>query len=160
MTLVMPSLEKAAERISVFEGFRARPYLDSVGVATIGYGTTHYPDGRAVTLTDTQITEIAAIAFLEHDLEATARGIWKYLTRQPTLNQWSALVSLAYNVGVGAISRSTVLRLFNKGEISEAGHHFLDWNKGHINGELVPIKGLANRRQAEAMLFLTPDEEN
>lgn len=158
MTLTMPSLEKAAERISVFEGFRARPYLDSVGVATIGYGTTHYPDGRAVTLTDTQITEIAAIAFLEHDLESAARGIWKYITRQPTLNQWSALVSLAYNVGVGAISRSTVLRLFNKGEISEAAFHFRDWSKAHRNGELVELKGLLKRRLAEEELFMTPDE--
>lgn len=156
MTLVMPSLDDAAQKISIFEGFSSKPYLDSVGVWTMGYGSTHYPDGRAVSRTDAEVSPSEALAFLEHDLNDAAIHLWKFIKVQPTLNQWSALLSLAYNIGWPAISKSTLIRLFNEGLIERAANQILLWDKGHINGRLVQIKGLSNRRAEERALFLTP----
>lgn len=157
MSLVMPSLAKAAEKIGLFEGFSAKPYLDSVGVATIGFGTTRYPSGVAVTMKDAHIDKPAALAFLEHDLTDTAINLWKGVKVQPTVNQWSALCSLSYNMGWPSIVKSTLLRLFNVGEVSAASEHFRDWDKARVDGKLVEIRGLLNRRLAEQALFNTPD---
>lgn len=153
MTLTMPALSLAAQKIALFEGFRCRPYPDSAGVPTIGYGTTHYPDGRAVTMADPLISPTAGLAFLEHDLNDTAVNLWKAMKIQPTLNQWSAMLSLAYNMGWPAIAKSTLVRLFNAGQRGIASMHFLDWNKAHVDGRLVEVKGLMNRRIAEKSLF-------
>lgn len=153
MTLIMPPLSLAAAKILLFEGFRPRPYLDSAGVPTIGAGTTHYPDGRAVTMADPLISPTAGLAFLEHDLNDTAVNLWKAMQVQPTFNQWSAMLSLAYNMGWPAIAKSTLVRLFNAGQGGIASMHFLDWDKAHVNGQLVVIKGLMNRRIAEKSLF-------
>lgn len=155
MPLVMPPLSLAAEKIALFEGFRSRPYLDSAKVPTIGYGTIRYPDGRMVTMNDPLISPISGLAFLEHDLTATAVNLWKSITVQPTLNQWSALLSLAYNVGWPAIAKSTLLKLFNAGQRGIASMHFLDWDKAHVDGRLVVVPGLLNRRLAEKTLFDT-----
>lgn len=155
----MPPLAAAAQLIAKFEGFRSEPYLDSASIPTIGYGTIRYPDDRRVTMHDPAVSHEAALAFLEHDLTATAMGLWKAVSWQPTVNEWSALVSLAYNIGVSAIAKSTVLRLFNAGDRPKAAAHFSDWSKAHVDGKLVTIKGLLNRRVAEAKLFLTPDNE-
>lgn len=154
--ITMPSLALAAEKIAGFEGFSAKPYQDSAGIWTIGHGTIRYPDGRAVTMNDGEITENEALAFLEHDLNDTAINLWKFIKEQPTLNQWSALLSLAYNVGWPAISKSTLLRLFNAGQVNLASEHFTDWNKAHVDGKLVVVNGLLKRRLEEKALFLTP----
>ncbi len=118
-------------------------------------GTICYPDGHKVEKGDIAIDETEALCYLEHDLNRTAVTLWKFLERQPTLNQWSALLSLAYNVGVTAVSRSTVLRMFNAGRDAMAALHFVDWDKARVDGQLVEIKGLKNRREAEAKLYLT-----
>lgn len=159
MTLTMPPLSKAAEKIALFKGFRSYPYFDSARVPTIGYGTIRYPNGKSVQMGDVEISPTEALAFLEHDLTDTASHLWKFITVQPTLNQWSALLSLAYNIGWPAIAKSTLLRLFNAGQRGIASAHFLDWDKTHVDGKLVVIPGLLNRRIAEKTLFDTPDDE-
>lgn len=156
MTLTMPSLSLAAQKIAIFEGFVSKPYLDSVNLWTIGMGSRHYPDGRAVSRTDPEVTPSEALAFLEHDLNDAAIHLWKFIKAQPTLNQWSATLSLAYNTGWTVIAKSTLIRLFNNGDIQRAADQFLLWDKGHINGRLVTIQGLSNRRAEERALFLTP----
>ncbi len=157
--LTMPSLAEAAKLVAQFEGFRAKPYYDSANIPTIAFGCIAYPDGTRVTMQDKPVTETEALAFLEHDLTTTAKGLWKFIERQPSLHQWSALVSLAFNVGVTAVSRSTVLRLFNAGQLLNAASRFIDWDKARIDGQLVEIQGLKNRRIAESQLFLTNDNE-
>lgn len=153
----MPPLDQAAIKIAMFEGSRSKPYYDSASVLTIGYGCTHYPTGRAVSMDDREITPQEALAFLIYDLEVTAKSLWRFVTRQPTLNQWSAMLSLAYNVGWPAVAKSTVLRLFNAGIEMGAAQHFMDWGKIHKDGNLVVVQGLLNRREAEMKLFLTAD---
>jgi lysozyme len=155
----MPSIIPAISLVKGFEGFRAAPYLDSAGVPTIGFGSTHYPDGHAVTMRDAPITETEALAFLGHGLWNTAATLWQYVKTQPTTNQWSALCSIAYNVGVHTIANSTLLRCFNQCLPTEAAAHFVDWDKAAVDGRLVIIQGLLNRRLAEQRLFLTPDTE-
>ncbi len=151
----MPSLDSAAKLVRMFEGFRAEPYLDSAGIPTIGYGTTHYTDGTAVTMKADPVSEAEATAFLEHDLTDTAIHLWKFITRQPTMNQWAALLSISYNVGWPNIAKSSLLRYFNQGNLAGAAGQFLAWDKAHVDGQLVVVQGLLNRRNAERTLFLT-----
>lgn len=155
--MLMPPLSEAASIIACFEGFRSAPYLDSASVPTIGYGTIRYPNGKRVTMEDGPVTEATALALLENDLTATANAVWEHVSRQPTLNQWSAMLSLAYNIGVTAFVQSTVLREFNLGSLPNTGAGFLLWDKAHADGQLVEVPGLLNRRQKERALFLTPD---
>ena len=71
---------------------------------------------------------------------------------------FSACVSLAYNIGVGAFAKSTVLREMNKGNKQVAANAFLLWNKGTLpNGKKVVLAGLTRRRNAERALFLGQD---
>lgn len=68
-----------------------------------------------------------------------------------TKNQLDALVSLCYNIGVGAIAKSTLVRKLNAGDINGAANEFLKWNKA--NGRI--LSGLTRRRIAERKLFLS-----
>lgn len=143
-----------------FEGFRAAPYQDAVGVATIGYGTTRYMGGREVTLHDPAISEAEARGYLEYDAGAKLDYMWRdsVLTRIPTAHQAAALLSLVYNIGLGAFVGSTLLRLFNTGDVSGAADQFSRWNKGHVDGRITVLPGLTRRREAERTLFLAPDD--
>lgn len=155
--LVMPALDLAAQEVANFEGFRSKPYYDGAHVATIGFGSTHYPTGKAVTMDDREIFETEALCYLEHDLTRAALTLWKFITRQPTLHEWSAMLSLAYNMGAGTIGKSELVRLFNAGCVTQASQQFARWDHIHVNGKLVESPGLLNRRNAERTLFLTPD---
>ncbi|HJW42060.1 MAG TPA: lysozyme [Rhizomicrobium sp.] len=143
--------------IKQFEGFRAAPYLDSVGVATVGYGTTHYPDGSAVTLQDPPITGAEANSYLTAYVARESTAITPLLQRMPTLNQAAAMLSLAYNIGTPHYTASSVLRDFNAGNFPAAADAFLLWDKGTVNGQLVVIPGLHARRVAERTIFLATD---
>ncbi|HTQ14382.1 MAG TPA: lysozyme [Rhizomicrobium sp.] len=147
----------AAPLIKGFEGFRSKPYLDSVGVATIGYGTIKYPGGKAVTMQDAQITEDQASGFLKNDIAGRTAQMAPLLTRAATLHQASAMLSLAYNIGVAGFRTSTVLRKFNEGDLQASADAFMMWNKGTVNGQKVVIDGLNNRRTRERTFFLTAD---
>jgi lysozyme len=137
------------------EGLRLRAYPDP-GTGgdpwTIGIGTTVYPDGRKVRRGDT-CTPQQADKYLAHDLRGLEREVAAMVTVPLTSNQFSALVSFAYNVGISALRSSTLLRLLNAGDYAGAAAQFLRWNRAA--GRVLP--GLVRRRAAERDLFLSAD---
>jgi lysozyme len=143
--------------IRQFEGYKTAPYLDSVGVATIGYGTTFYPDSSKVTMKDPDCNDTEATAWLSFAMSQMSKQIAGALTRPATLHQAAAMLSLSYNIGAGNFKTSTVLRKFNAGDIQDAADAFLMWDKGTVDGKLVVIDGLKNRRTRERTIFLTAD---
>lgn len=148
-----PVNKAGSDLIKSFEGLSLKPYLDSVGVATIGYGTTLYPNGKRVTMQDPVITTGDASQFLIHEIEQKATAVSNMVKVSINDNEYAALVCFAYNVGVGALQGSTLLKLLNAGTDRVAvADQFLRWNKA--GGKELP--GLTRRRQAERSLFLQP----
>jgi len=142
--------KKGLELIKSFEGFMSHPYLDVAMVPTIGYGTTHYHH-RAVTLNDQDISESTASYLLRTQVDETyGKAVNHYVQVPLTQNQFDALVSFTYNLGVGALKSSTLLRDINSGKIAEAYNEFHKWT--HANGKVV--RGLVARRKKESELFL------
>lgn len=143
------------EVIKRHEGLRLNAYLDQVGVPTIGYGTIMYEDGTRVKIGDS-ITLERAESLLSKDANRRWDAV-KHAVKVPVNeNQKTAIVSLAYNIGVGGFLSSTVLKRINRGEtehkIREA---WMMWNKGRIDGKLVEIRGLTIRRGEEADLYFS-----
>jgi len=134
-----------------FEGLKLTAYQDDKGIWTIGYGTTHYPDGTAVCEGDT-CTEEEAILYAHNDTLRVQDDISTHFPGA-TQPQFDASVDLAYNIGDAAYDASTVLKeeIANAGDIHGA---FLMWNKEHKNGAMVVSPGLTRRRMAEAYLYL------
>ena len=142
--------ERGVELIKSFESYRGYPYYDSVKVPTIGYGTTYYPDGRRVRISDAPVTEAQATELLMANLVSFERAIEDALQVEVTQSQFDALVCWSYNVGIRAAQQSTLMRLLNAGDVAGAADQFLRWNKA--GG--VPLPGLSRRREAERQLFL------
>jgi lysozyme len=138
-----------AEFIKQWEGFEARPYLCLAGVPTIGYGFTRYADGRRVTLADRPMGRDEAAALLALKIARFAAGVDGYLSRPTSAGQFGAMVSLAFNIGLGAFARSTLRRRFNAGDVEGAAQQFARWN---IAGGQVS-RGLTQRRKAEEAMF-------
>jgi lysozyme len=130
--------------IKTYEGFRSKPYLCPAGVPTIGYGCTEYADGRRVSLSDREITEKEATTYLKLFVTTLEYEIAKLITVPLNQNQFSALVSFTYNLGLGSLRKSTLLKLLNEGKFQEAADQFLRWNKA--GGKELP--GLTKRREA------------
>jgi len=143
--------------IKQFEGFKSAPYKDSAGIPTIGYGTIQYPNGKAVTMNDPAVTEDQATGFLTYEMGLKSKAIAPLLQKPATLHQAAAMLSLTYNIGIGAFQSSTVLRKFNAGDIAGAADAFLMWDKATVDGQKVVVPGLHNRRVQERAIFLTPD---
>ncbi|NDC49328.1 MAG: lysozyme [Micrococcales bacterium] len=138
--------------IAKFEGLRLRAYKDSGGIWTIGYGTTINPETGLPIKQGDVITKAKALEWLKIQTASVATRVKALLKRPVTENQLAALTSLAYNIGLGAFGRSTLLRKLNAGESTNAvAAEFLRWNK--VNKVEVP--GLTNRRKLEAELFLS-----
>lgn len=145
----------AGERlIKQFEGCRLKAYQDGGGVWTIGFGHTgpEVVDGLVWT------PEEADAAFLA-DVQEAVDGVTRLVTVPLTQNEFDALVSFAFNVGLDedadtkaeGLGDSTLLRKLNDSDYDGAAAEFLRWNKD--NGSVVP--GLARRRLAEKTLFET-----
>ena len=145
------------------EGFKTHPYLCPAGKPTIGWGSTKYPFGKAVKLSDKPCTQIEAQVWLECAMRRVLCDLQSSgaVTRAPDANQAGAFLSLAYNIGVGChdgikgdLADSTLIEKFNAGDIVGAADEFLKWDKAHVNGTLTSLDGLTRRRQAERALFL------
>jgi len=134
--------------IKKYEGCSLKPYYCPAGVATIGFGHT-----RSVTMKDAPITKEEAEELLKRDVEEFEDGVLALVSYEKLhTNQLSALVSFAYNLGLGSLKRSTLLRLLNESRPLEASGQFLRWNKA--GGKV--LRGLTKRRESERLLFLKP----
>lgn len=156
---------KGLQLIEQFEGLRLNPYLCSAGVATIGVGTTVYPNGTKVSLEDPAITIEQATSFLSHDLKIFCDGVDSFASKHNLYlgdNKFSALVSFAYNVGLSAIVVKGKLMYDGLTQHDEAKikRAFLAYTKvtkitnGNIAKKII-VPGLVNRRQAELNLFFS-----
>ena len=146
--------ENGLEFIKKKEAFRANPYYDSVGVATIGYGATKYPNGQKVKITDPAITEKYASQMLLDMIEQEyQKPVQNLVTSNINQNQFDALVSFTYNVGVGAFSQSTLLKKVNENPNNkeEIKYQLSRWNKA--GGSV--LNGLINRRNDEISLYFS-----
>ncbi len=114
---------------------------------TIGYGHTGPDVRQGVTWTQGQADQA-----LQNDLTKFETGVNGMIARPLNSNQFSALVSFAYNVGLGALQNSTLLRDVNAGDFAGATAQFGQW----VNGGNGPLPGLVTRRQRESALFKTP----
>lgn len=133
--------------IEAFEGYFAKPYRDPIGVVTQGYGHTAMSGGEAI---GGIWSKTKARQVLRDDLSRKYEpGVRKLLRREPTQGQWDAMVSFAFNCGVGALAKSSILKHFNRGDDAQAAASFALWNKA--GGRVFP--GLVRRRAAEALAY-------
>ena len=138
------------------------PYLDPVGIWTIGWGHAIVYQGRMLRGTADQatvnqlypagITEAQAEALLSGDLMNTGRDVSAAVTVPLNDNEFGALTSFTFNLGIGNLKSSTLLKKLNAGDRAGAADEFGKW----VNAGGKPLPGLVKRRAAERALFLTP----
>ncbi len=128
-----------------YEGCRLEAYQDIVGIWTIGYGDTENVHPGLV------ITQAEAEERLRNRLARDFEpSVLQCLTHIATQYQFDAMVCLAYNIGAVAFANSTLVRLFNAGDIQLAADQFPRWDKAGGKS----VKGLRRRRAAERALYL------
>ena len=138
--------------ITEFEGFSAKPYLCSAKVPTIGFGNTYYPNGTKVTLLDKEITRVQAFEMFKHIADKFASKVSKLVTSPLNQNQFNALVSLAYNIGIAGFTNSTLLKKVNINHNDKSIElEFLKWNK--VNKK--EVAGLTRRRLYESKVYFS-----
>lgn len=141
---------KGINLLKLAEGFMSHPYLDGGGVPTIGFGATYYPNGTRVRMTDAPITEEWAEVMLIKMITHYEMGVDSCTRDDLTQNQFDALVSFVYNIGVNQFRSSTILKLINANPNDpKIAYQFSRWNKD--NGKVVP--GLVKRRARESQLY-------
>lgn len=144
--------ENGYKLIQGFEGLSLKPYLCSAKVPTIAYGSTFYPSGKKVTMQDAPINLATANWMLKETADKFAADVDKMIKANINQNQFNSIVSLAYNIGLGGLQKSSLLKKVNVNP-SDATitNSFLIWNKagGKINN------GLTKRRTKEANLYFT-----
>lgn len=133
-----------------FEGLKLNAYLCPARVWTIGYGNTRYENGQPVrqgdVITKQRANELFANIVNREFVPAVSRMVKVPLND----NQFGALVSFAYNIGTGALGRSTLLRMINANPNNPAIRaEFLKWNRA--GGRV--LNGLTRRREAESNLY-------
>jgi lysozyme len=137
--------------IKKYEGLKLEAYICPAGVATVGFGSTFYPDGRRVKLGD-KITIQEAESILLHDIKRFEKEVRNGVKIEITNNQLSALISFTYNVGASAFRKSTLLKKVNANPTDLTIHNeFMRWTKAR--GKVLP--GLVKRRAEESKLYFT-----
>lgn len=160
-TPLAPAFALALSIIREREAFVAHPYLCPAGHWTIGYGCTAYANGMAVKPNDPSITQAQGEVLAEALLVKVDHQLRPLLNREPTANQYAAMLSLAFNCGVGIhdgkkgdLADSTLLEKFNASDRVGAADEFLKWDKAHVSGKVVTLDGLHSRRVVERAIFL------
>ena len=134
------------------EGTVLHPYLDSVKIPTIGVGNTYYSDGRKVTMLDKPITLAQATDLFRKVAAVNAAKVSYYITSIVNQDQFNALVSIAYNIGLGAFSKSNLLKKVNANPNDQLiSIEFSKWR--NAGGEV--SKGLVKRREREALMYFS-----
>jgi lysozyme len=144
---------KGITLIKLYEGLRLNAYKCAAGVDTIGFGSTYYPDGSKVKLGDKLKDEAEAEELLKITLLQFEKKVNALLNKtKVNQNQFDALVSFAFNLGAGALAKSTLLKKVksNPNDIS-IKDEFMKWVKA--GGKT--LKGLVKRRQEEANLYFS-----
>lgn len=131
-----------------FEGFRATAYRDAVGVWTIGLGHTSMA-GAPLVVPGMTISPEEGEAIMARDVGQFATQVAQLVEVPLNDNRFSALVSFAYNVGLGNFRRSSVLKSVNAMDFDSVPRRLALWNRA--GGRVLP--GLTARRAAEGMLF-------
>jgi lysozyme len=142
--------DKGLALIKRYEGLRLEAYRCPAGIPTVGYGSTgsHVKMGMV-------ITEPEAEILLKRDVARFETGVSAILGNVPTTSdQFSALCSFAFNLGLHALLKSTLMKRHKAGDIAGAAAQFASWNKIRRNGQLVPLAGLTARREAERKLYI------
>lgn len=141
----MKTSEEGINLIKSFEGFMAKAYVCIGGVWTIGYGHTGDDVKPGMVWSERKATEQLKI-----DLEEREQQLTDWIETVPTTqNQFDALLSLGYNIGMGALSKSHALRDHMRGRHNSAAQAFMNWTK--VKGKVV--QGLVRRRKAEKVLY-------
>ena len=136
--------------IQDFEGLSLVPYLCSAKVATIGWGNIYYPSGIKVTMADKPISLATASWMFRTIADRFAVDVDKLIKANINQNQFNAIASLAYNIGIGALAKSTLLKKVNINPSDPTiAAEFAKWNK--VGGKVV--NGLTKRRAVEAKLY-------
>ena len=138
--------ERGLELIKSFEGLRLDAYRCSAGVLTIGWGSTgpHVKEGMTISLDEAETLLKSDLSRFERGVEAMTEGV------PTTDDQFAAMVSLSFNIGLGNFHGSTVLKRHKLGNHLGAANAFLMWTKAKGN----VLKGLMRRREAERRLYL------
>lgn len=142
-----------AALIKTFEGCHKRdgnlfkPYVCPGGVLTIGWGHTNNR-GRQFGAA-ARWTQQECDAAFDDDMADFAQQVNRLVKVSLKQHQFDALVSFAYNAGIGNLRSSTLLRKLNADDFAGAALEFHRWNRS--NGKVLP--GLVRRRAAEALLF-------
>ena len=138
--------------IKQFEGLSLNAYQDVAGIWTIGYG--HIKTAKP----GMTITEREAESLLRDDLKDAEHAVERPVKVPINDNEFSALVSLVFNIGEHAFAKSTTLKRLNKDDREGAAQAIDLWNKATIGGKKKTVPGLVRRRAAEKALFLKPEE--
>lgn len=142
--------DECIKMIKHHEGVRLKPYQDPIGLWTVGVGHL-IGDGKTLpiewfrTLTIDEVDEL-----LKSDLRKFEKGVLRLCPNHLTQSRFDALVSFAFNVGLGNLQASTLRQKHNRGDILGASQEFLRWNKA--GGRV--LRGLTIRRKDESNLYL------
>lgn len=146
----MSAIQIAGEIAKVFEGFRSRPYRCPANVPTIGYGTTRYPDGRKVSMSDPSIDKNIALVYLHDELQKSMAGALRYCPILSTdEGKLASITDFCYNLGIGRLQQSTLRRRINQQNWNACKTELLKWV--FAGGKKLP--GLIKRRALEATFF-------
>lgn len=148
--------QASLDLIKEFEGFRAEAYKCPANIWTIGYGTTARAGVGIDPKPGMKISKADAEEYLRRSVVKFAAQVERMITQGANENEFGAFVSLAYNIGPLAFSKSSALRHFNAGNKEAAANAILAWNKATVNGRKQVLRGLQRRREAEKALFLAP----
>lgn len=140
----------AINLIKRFEGFRSKAAELDDGRWTIGYGHTKTARSGA------EVVEADAEALLLYDLINVAHAVNEWTYAPLNQNQFDALVSFAFNIGLENFRRSTTLRRINEGRMLEAALAMELWRRADFEGERIVVDALVRRRAYEKSLFLKP----
>lgn len=140
----MKTSEVGVTLIKSYEGFAAKAYTCPAGKVTIGYGHVIRP-GEVFQ----ELTEAQADSLLRRDLVNREQAVMLLVKVPMTQGQFDALVSFVYNLGVGALKNSTLLKRLNEKNYRAAADNFLRW----VYVGKTKLKGLENRRASEYALF-------
>lgn len=147
MSKDMRTSEKGLDVIKRHEGLRLKAYRCPAGVWTIGYGHTKgVKQGM-------RIAKVQADRFLREDLAEAEKAVNTLVSVPLKQEQFDALVSFVFNLGAGALLRSTLRKVLNKGDYRAAAEQFERWVYGSVGGRKVKLPGLVARRVEERELF-------